>query len=47
MDKSCYGKMLRISYKDNVTSEEVYAKIQQAIGPHEDLMTVVKRNKLK
>ena len=29
------------------TNEEVRAKIQQAIGPHEDLMTVVKRRKLQ
>ena len=38
--------MLRISYKDYVTNEEVRAKIQQAIGPHEDL-TVVKICKLQ
>ena len=31
-----------ISYKDHVTNEKVRAKIQQAIGPHEDL-TIVKR----
>ena len=39
--------MLCISYKDHVTDEEVCAKIQQAIGPHEDLLTMVKRRKLK
>ena len=39
----CYCKILRISYKDHVTNEEVHAKIQQAIGPHEDLLTAVKR----
>ena len=38
-----YRKVLRIAYKDHVTSEEVGAKIQQVIGPHEDLMTIVKR----
>ena len=38
--------MLRISYKDHVTIEEVRAKIQQEIGPHEDL-TTVKRRKLQ
>ena len=27
--------MLRISYKTHVASEEVRAKIQQAIGPHD------------
>ena len=37
---------LRISYKDNVTNEEVRAKIQQAVGPHEDL-TIVKRCNLQ
>ena len=33
--------------KDPVTNEEVGAKIQQAIGPHEDLLTMVKRHKLQ
>ena len=42
MEMRCY----RISYKDHVTNEEVRAKIQQAIGPHEDLLTIVKRRKL-
>ena len=28
--------ILRISYKDYVTNEEVRGKIQQAIGPHEN-----------
>ena len=43
----CYRKLLHISYKDHVTNEEVRAKIQQAIGPHEDLLTIVKRRKLQ
>ena len=43
----CYHKILHISYKDHVTNEEVHAKIQQAIGPHEDLLTIVKRRKLQ
>ena len=43
----CYRKILRISYKDQVTNEEVRAKIQRAIGPHEDLLTIVKRRKLQ
>ena len=33
--------------KDNVTSEKVRAKIQQATGPHEDLLTIVKRRRLQ
>ena len=47
MEMRCYRKLLRISYKDYVTNKEVCAKIQQAIGPHEDLPTIVKRRKLK
>ena len=43
MEMKCYRKTLRISYKDHVTNEEVRAKIQQAIRPHEDLLTIVKR----
>ena len=43
----CYRKILHISYKDHVTNEEVCAKIQQAFGPHEDLLTIVKRRKLQ
>ena len=41
MEMRCYCKILHISYKNCVTNEEVRAKIQQAIGPHEDL-TIVK-----
>ena len=37
----CYRKIPHISY-----NEEVRAKIQQAIGPQED-MTIVKRSKLQ
>ena len=42
MEMRCYRKILHISYKDHVTNEEVRAKIQQATGPHEDLLTIVK-----
>ena len=42
MEMRCYRKILHISYKDHVTNEEVRAKIQQAIGPHEDTPTIVK-----
>ena len=47
MEMRCYSKILHISYKGHVTNEEVPAKIQQAIGPHEDLLTMVKRRKLQ
>ena len=42
----CYRKILHISYKDHVTNEQVCAKIQQGIGPHEDLM-IAKSHKLQ
>ena len=47
MEMRCYRKILRISHKDHVTNKEVRAKTQQAIGPHEDLLTIVKRRKLQ
>ena len=47
MEIRCYRKILHILYKDHVTIKEVRAKIQQAIGPHEDLLTIVKRRKLQ
>ena len=47
MEMRCYHKKLHISYKDRVTNEEIHAKIQQASGPHQDLVTIVKRHKLQ
>ena len=47
MEMRCYRKIQRISYKDHVTDEEVRAKVQQTIGPHEDLLTIVMRCKLQ
>ena len=47
MEMRCYCKILCISYKDHVINEEVCAKIQQAIGPHGDLLTIVKRCTVK
>ena len=44
MEMRCYRKIL---HKDYVTNEEVRAEIQQAIGPHEELLTIVKRRKLQ
>ena len=47
MEMRCYHKILNISYTDHVTNEEVCAMIQTEIGPHEDLLIIVKRYKLK
>ena len=43
----CYRKILHISHKDHVTNEEVCAKIQRAIGPYEDRLTIVMRRRLQ
>ena len=47
MEMRCYRKILHFSYKDHVTNEKACAKIQQKIGPHEDLLTILKRHKLQ
>ena len=47
MEMRCFWKVLRISYKDHVTNEAVRNKITQAIGPYDDLLTIVKKRKLK
>ena len=46
-EMKCYRKILHISYKNHVTNDEAHAKIQHATGPHEDLLTIVKRRKLQ
>ena len=42
-----FRKLLGISYRDHITNEEVKARIGNAIGSYEDLLTSVKRRKLK
>ena len=39
--------MLHISYKDHVTNKEIYIEIQQPIGAHIDLLTVVNRSNMQ
>ena len=43
----CYRRLLNMSYKDHVTNEEVCRKIQAAIGEYDELLTLVKKRKLK
>ena len=42
-----FRKRLGIWYRDHITNEEVKASIGKAIGRYEDLLTSVKRFKLK
>ena len=47
LEMRCFCKLLGISYSDHIANEEVKARIGNAIGPCEDLLTSVKRRKLK
>ena len=38
---------MNISYKDHVTNEEVRNRIQNATGVHDDLLTIVKKRRLR
>ena len=47
IEMRCYRRLLNISYKEHVTNEEVRKRIQNAIGVHDDLQTIVKKRKLR
>ena len=47
MEMRCYRRLLGISYTQHVTNEEVRRRITAAIGPHQDLLTIVKTRKMK
>ena len=47
MEMRCFRRLLGISYKDHITNEEVRNRIRQAIGTYEELLTTVKRRKLR
>ena len=43
----CYRRLLNIPYKDHVSNEEVRRKIQAAIGEYDELLSLVKKPKLR
>ena len=42
-----FSRLLAISYKDHITNEEARSRIRKAIGPYEELLSTVKRRKMK
>ena len=47
MEMRCLRKHLGITYRDHISNEEMRNRTWEAIWPHEDLLTTVKRRKLK
>ena len=43
----CSKKLLGISYRDHITNDAVRDRIRRAIGPYDDILTAVKKCKLK
>ena len=43
----CYRRLLNISYKNHVSNEEVRRKIQPSFGEYDELLTLVKKRKLR
>ena len=46
-EMSCYHRLLNISFKDHVANKEVRRKIQAAIREYDELLTLVKKRKLR
>ena len=42
LEMKCFRKLFGISYRDHITNEEVRARIGNAIGPYNGLLTSVK-----
>ena len=42
-----FRRLLGTSYQDHITNEEVRSRIRKAIGPYEELLSTVKRCKMK
>ena len=47
MEMRCFRKLPYISYKDHITDKEVKTRNENVIGLYEDLLTLVKRCKLR
>ena len=43
----CYRKIFGISFRHKIKNEEVRNRVRAAIGPHDDLFSIVKTRKLR
>ena len=43
----CYRKLLGITYLDRITNDNVRRMIKEAIGPYDELLSIVKKRKLR
>ena len=43
----CYRKIFGISFRDRITNEDVRNWVRAAIGPHDDLLSIIKTRKLR
>ena len=46
-EMGCYRKIFGISFRDRFTNEDVRNRVRAAIGPHDDLLSIVKTRKLR
>ena len=47
LEMRCLRQLLGIDYRQHITNEEVRARVTAMIGPHQDLLEIVKTRKLK
>ena len=47
LEMGCYTRLLNISYKDLGTNEKDRNRIQNTVGEDDDLLTIVKKRKLR
>ena len=47
MELKSFRRLLGTSYKDHITNEEVRSRIRKAIGPYDEVLSTVKRRKMK
>ena len=43
----CYRKIFGISFSDRITNEDIRNRVRAAIGPHDEILTIVKTRKLR